>query len=507
MKLFTIGDSISQGFMSGAAARTDQSFSTILAKVLEAKNYNFPQWNKGGMPNNIEEIFRRLQKKLGPNIKGPIEWTRALDIINRYIDDIEDYYERGEGYFAENLSKKPFDNVSIRGFDVAYSWLVNPSLCEKIIEVSPGKDDNWWGIVDQSLLRTAKIVLETGSKSGPKNPSQIDWLKFHHENEGVENLFLWLGANNALGTVLDLDIIQTSNDGTAFINGPDKVSYQERIEKKWNLWHPEDFKAEYKFTLDKIVDIMISNPHNVDYKIFVATVPLVTICPLIKAAGTTSDRDDIKVIEWDVDIENPAPMDIKDLKPGEEKSYSYAKYYPYFAFAENFDINTKHLNQSKALHIDNVIRKYNRIIQELVAEANKKLKAPRIYLVDISSALSKMALKRNKYDPTYDFPEYFKYAYPKVDTRYCGTNRDGTINSGGIFSLDGVHPTAIGQGLIAYEFLKVMKKAGSFSGDVEKAIDWHTIFNSDSLYSNPIGLLGEIYENIDFKKWLFENVF
>jgi len=34
MKLFTIGDSISQGFMSMAAARTELSYSTLMARVL-----------------------------------------------------------------------------------------------------------------------------------------------------------------------------------------------------------------------------------------------------------------------------------------------------------------------------------------------------------------------------------------------------------------------------------------------------------------------------------------
>lgn len=38
MKLFTIGDSISQGFMSLAAARTDQSYSTLLPNILGTKS-------------------------------------------------------------------------------------------------------------------------------------------------------------------------------------------------------------------------------------------------------------------------------------------------------------------------------------------------------------------------------------------------------------------------------------------------------------------------------------
>ena len=40
MELFTIGDSISQCFMSLAAARTDKCYSTLLANILGVKKYN-----------------------------------------------------------------------------------------------------------------------------------------------------------------------------------------------------------------------------------------------------------------------------------------------------------------------------------------------------------------------------------------------------------------------------------------------------------------------------------
>jgi len=354
-------------------------------------------------------------------------------------------------------------------------------------------------------LRTALRVLETGSDGKLANPSQLDWLKYHHQTEGVENLVLWLGANNALGTVLSLKINQTSNDGKAFADGPQHVDYETRKKKGWNLWHPEDFRAEYQYMINKVVDIMEANEHNVDYKVFIATIPLVTIAPLIKATGGQQDRQMIQVTEWIVDEDNPAPMDVNELPlPVVDKEYSYGKYYPYFPFSDNFEITLPHLNLSQVVHIDDTIRKYNRIIQEIVATANKRVGSKRFYLVDIGTALSKMALKRNLYNPDYKYPAFFQYAYPKVDTRYYGTSRKGEIMSGGIFSLDGVHPTAIGQGLIAYEFLKVMKKANSFHGDPENTINWNAIFINDELYSKPLKLINEIYDNISLKKWLFQ---
>jgi hypothetical protein len=72
MKLFTIGDSVSQGFMSLAAARTDLSYSTLLASKLELElqsDYRFADWEMGGIPLNVENIMRRLNRRYGSNIQ------------------------------------------------------------------------------------------------------------------------------------------------------------------------------------------------------------------------------------------------------------------------------------------------------------------------------------------------------------------------------------------------------------------------------------------------------
>lgn len=71
-----------------------------------------------------------------------------------------------------------------------------------------------------------------------------------------------------------------------------------------------------------------------------------------------------------------------------------------------------------------------------------------------------MAYKRNNGQPTYDFPDYFDFIYPMVNTKYYHTDSEGRVRQGGLFTLDGVHPSAISQGLLAYEFLKVMNAAG-----------------------------------------------
>ncbi len=68
MTLFTIGDSVSQGVMSGAAGRTHLSFSTLIAgrlgvPVNQRGGYRFPVWEIGGIPFNLEVIFRRPHRR------------------------------------------------------------------------------------------------------------------------------------------------------------------------------------------------------------------------------------------------------------------------------------------------------------------------------------------------------------------------------------------------------------------------------------------------------------
>jgi hypothetical protein len=91
LKLFTIGDSVSQGFMSASAARTDLTYSTLIARSmgLELKSeYRYPEWALDGVPLNLERAFRRLVARYGPNIRGP-EWLTVLQTLNNVVDEVE----------------------------------------------------------------------------------------------------------------------------------------------------------------------------------------------------------------------------------------------------------------------------------------------------------------------------------------------------------------------------------------------------------------------------------
>lgn len=480
MKLFTIGDSISQGFMSLAAARTDLCFSTLIASLMGLKvgsEHVYPEWLVGGLPSNIEKILRRLEKKYGSDINA-LDWVTILPTLESVLDEAEDYYEREGGRANQPYpgQVKFFHNVAIQGFDIADSWMVTPNVCKYQIEQSneagDGKDD-FLGLPNAAFYRTALKVLNPSLNKDFDNFSQLDWLKKHATSpEGVENLILWLGANNALGTVISLEIHQTPNDPIQTLKNPSKQpeSFRETREQ-WNLWHPKDFEAEYQELLNRVDEIMQDN-RNSNWNVFIGTVPLVTIAPLAKGVGPTTE---IQV-------------------PGEDKPSVYYKYYTYFPFEEDTvrKTDTVHLTLQDALYIDDCIRAYNKTILELVKSKNDQYQRERYHIVDIAKGLREIAFKRNAGQVQYDFPEYFDFVYPQVNTKYYHADITGRLRQGGLFSLDGIHPSAIGQGLIAYEFLKVMQEVGVVDS---LELDWKSIFASDELYSQPITLMHEFYEH------------
>ncbi|HEX7868898.1 MAG TPA: hypothetical protein VF455_02180 [Chryseobacterium sp.] len=486
MKLFTIGDSISQGFMSGAAAKTELCYSTLIAQQLGIKNYQYPTWPEEGMPVNVEKLFRNLEEKYGSSI-STLEWTLALaTTIPSYLDTVEKYYERGDGAADKPYPGKIpyFDNVSVRGFNVSDAWLINAKYCKKQIKEN-SSGNGVFSSVDNSFLRTALRVLNPQLSKEHDEKTQLDWLKYHSDKEGVENVIIWLGSNNALGTIVDLNIHFTEGNGKITDKPSDtfiKESNGKGKEIAYNLWHPKDFEADYTELLDRVDRILEGK----NTKVFLGTVPLVTIAPLAKGVGET----------FTVKVENETEKDKFD-------DVIYSKYYTYFPFEEDFAAKTGiNLGYNQVTHIDRCIRAYNKTIKRLADERNK-INPGRYTIIDYSKMLDSMAFKRNGGTPTYKFPSYFDFQYPLPNTKYYHADTDGNLKQGGIFSLDGVHPTAIAHGLIAYETLKIMKDLNVPDADPDK-LNWKKIIELDTLYTKPISLMHEIYDNKKLAEWLMD---
>jgi hypothetical protein len=294
--------------------------------------------------------------------------------------------------------------------------------------------------------------------------------------------------------VISLDINQTPNDG---VNLPEEMDHVTRDKVRgWNLWHPADFEREYEKLLSKVDEIMQGNNAE-EWKVFVGTVPVVTIVPLAKGVGP----------EAEIDIERPVIDPDGTCKEEPDRSL-YFRYYVWFPLDEDVvqeGGSTPYLTIHDAIHIDECIRQYNRTIAKLVRDLNLSHEAngepQRYYVVDLADAMQRMAWRRNQANPTYEFPDYFKFIYPKVNTKYYYANARGKLAQGGLFSLDGVHPSAIAHGLIAHEFVKVMSDAGV---EFAEGLDWPRIFANDLLYSRPITLMQWLYEHEELAERILE---
>jgi hypothetical protein len=159
------------------------------------------------------------------------------------------------------------------------------------------------------------------------------------------------------------------------------------------------------------------------------------------------------------------------------------------AFAQTSDHK---LTREQVYAIDTIIAGFNVSIRNQTNALNEKHGATQRYHVcDVNDALLRAAYRRNNENPPYPFPDPILRRFPKVDTRYYHANRKGSLIQGGLFSLDGVHPSAIGQGLLAHEFMTTINGARGYTKNAEKLkVDWDSVYASDDLYMKPLKNMG-----------------
>ena len=243
------------------------------------------------------------------------------------------------------------------------------------------------------------------------------------------------------------------------------------------LWRPEHFKRVLHRVANKISALDTDN-------VFIANIPHVTIPPV--GRGVTPGA---------------APGAGQDAD-------GYFEYYTHFWIWDSEFDPTKHpcLTRSQVKEIDAVVDAYNLLIE---AEANRH----GWHLVDMASVLDDLAFRRWQGKSRYSFPPELVAALranPQtqnrvtpdgqvlLDARYFRLNPEAeTLNDhykGGLFSLDATHPTTLGYGIIAHEFLRVMQKVWGDKGQqpLVKPLDWEKIVASDSLLTQPPSSLAEL---------------
>jgi hypothetical protein len=433
--------SLTQGFQSCAINKTILSFPAMIAESLDVHvpQFRVPDFSgKGGLPLNTEWIARSLEGRYGHNVTM-FEWLFAIDEIIELLDDVERYWETGKG--SQSARDVLYHNLAVWGFEVGDAYNITAKMCKQAIQKS--KDD-WFRPPSEPRLRTAYRVLNPARLHTRDEDTQIEVAKKIKAEDGeIENLVLWLGANNCLSTVVQLKIRETGDVPP----GPNS---------SYTLWRPIAFKRQYDKLAGHIQEIGAKN-------VYVATVPHVTIPPVSR--GIMKDRGRL---------------------PQNRRYFDYYTQYFIKDKAFNPDRNP-HLTGDEAEKVDRYIDAYNETIRANAAKYGW-------HVVDTCQVLDDLAVRRNHGKPKYRLPS----ALQDLNIRFFEIEPTGKIKNGGLISLDGVHPTTCGYAIVAQEFIEVMRDQNPDIHD----IDFAKMRYWDTLISRPPRTLDDIFGMLELlEKW------
>jgi hypothetical protein len=472
-RLVTIGDSLTHGFQSGAVFRTDVSYPAIVAYELGClEQFRYPTYDGvGGLPLNIELLLRTLEERFGITLNW-YETPLALFDIRQYMDRVEDYWERGPGAVAPQI-KSINHNLAVYGWDLRDALNRTGNSCKKNIEQP--KDDLLDQFIENSAERAAMRVY-------PITNAARDMTLFDAAAElgndlddaeaGIETLVVFLGSNNALRSVIDLQVTWSEDDGYKDLN----------TKRRYTVWRSNHFENELGEVADRVRNIKALH-------VIWCTVPHVTIAPIARGIGGK-------------------------LQPG----YRYFPYYtrPWITDSQFDPRRDPHITAEEAYDIDSAIDGYNNAITKLVHDTRSDPNDPRDwYLLDIAGLLDRLAQRRYIDDPLarpswwqpYTLPAALRALTPPLSSRFLTSDGHGRA-TGGLFSLDGVHPTTVGYGLIAQELINVMRQAGVIFRYRDRTprpdpvlVDFDRLIRRDTLVNTPPGIINS---SLDVMAWADE---
>lgn len=467
-RIVAIGDSLTHGFQSGAVGNTALSYPAIVAWELGwFDRFRFPLYRgTGGLPINLEWIVRRLEERFGSDI-DLTELVMAAIRVNGLLDEIEDWWERGEGAKAP-IPPVPLHALAVYGWDLRDALELTAEHLRRRIRRPKDEFIPWrQGVVDANA-RAALVVLGAAYDPPPDRPTSVVdpeppegraltllEAAAHLGADGpegvpgIETLVVALGANNALEAVTRLQVCW-STDG------------YDDLERKdaFTVWRPEHFEAE--------LDAVFAKVERIDARhVIWCTVPHVTIAPVARGVGAKERPD--------------------------------SRYFPYYTrpWISDRDFNPRRdpcITGAEARAVDSAIDQYNAAIVERVRRARTAGRDHRV--LDTAGVMDRLAYRRYRETPAaqpewwspYPLPAELMALDPVPDSRFFRSGPEGRTQ-GGLFSLDGVHPTTVGYGILAQEVLDVMAGAGvRIAGTppgVGHRVDFARLVRLDTLISDP----------------------
>lgn len=442
--LVTVGDSLTHGLSSGAVFHTRLSWPALVAEALgvrlDVPSYAGPL---DGLPVNIEALLRQLGQRFGDDL-SVWEVAQVPVVLQRILDDNEDYWERGAGARPPATDVR-FHNLGIYGWDVrdalsyraarAVTLAATPQR-DTLLGAKPAHDND---------IAAASVLAPFGPEA-----TQMSAAAWHGRTGGIDTLVVALGANNALDAVVSKRVCWSD------------AGYDDLDRKGvYNVWRPTHFAAEYGQLVAELKSIRAA-------RVALATVPHVTVAPIAKGVNPTDPGN-----KW---------------RPGSR----YFPYYtdPWIEESEFRPAKHRHITHQQARAIDSAIDQYNRTICDATRQARGEGRD--WYVFDMCGLLDSLAYRRFERDHEaarrngwqgYELPAPIS----GLDTRFFRSNVSGR-NQGGLFGLDAIHPTTCGYGIVAHELLFLLASAGVAS----TPIDFAALLKRDTLNSAPPELLDDV---------------
>ncbi len=457
-----LGDSVSQGFQNGGIYRTDLSFPNFLRNCWEpAPDFDQPLFTaQAGIPLNLEVLTRGMSDEFG----NSIEWHEYLPAISHLYSTLKRVKRYWEGKVKplHRQRSMPYHNQSVWGFSMNDAWMVTEQNSREHIENQPETYSIFDMLPDHAMYVTARLVLNPSLGSTFENHTLLDNVNYLQQHGGIENLIVSTGHNNIIGAVSDLK----------FILSEQKDLEKLPSERDYTVYRPEHFEQEFRKLAERVSQIGAQ-------RIITQTIPYVTIPPVTRGVNADKSR---------------------------EGHTGYFDYYTRFwVWDEDFHPDTHpHLTKEQAISLDQYVDEYNTIIRDVAREYGW-------ITVPLNRYVSGIARRRLGGEMRIPYPDNFRKAMldnpmtahlvedehnPKLSTDYIRIDKETEkVFKGGIFSLDGIHPTTIGYGLIAHLYRETMESHGI---NFDKPLDWDHIIANDTLVTNPPYLLVELRNFLRF---------
>jgi hypothetical protein len=446
-RLVTVGDSLTHGMSSAAVFFTDRSWPALVAAGIGAAGFSYPMYGGplDGLPVNLEALTRRVQDELGDDI-NIVETLRLPFLLQHLVDGNEDYWE-GRAAQKPPAPAGRYDNLGIYGWDVRDALSYTAQLAaanaalpatDSFLGVRPDHDND---------IAAASVLVPFGPPT-----SQLGAAAAQGEDGGIDTLVVALGSNNALRSVVDKNPLWSSA-------GYDQIG----TKGAYNVWRPTHFASEYAALVEAVRTIKAN-------RVILATVPHVTIAPIAKGVNPANRgakwREGSRYFPFYTD----PWIDEEDFRPGKDRKITH--------------------QQARA--IDSAIDQYNDTICAAVTTARNEGRS--WFVLDLCGILDGLAERRYVTDrAAAERNDWQPYLLPApiadLTTRFFLSNATGRIQ-GGLFGLDGIHPTTSGYGIVAQAVLDILHSAGVAT----QPVDFAALLARDTLNSNPPALVQQLFQ-------------